>query len=86
MEQVKNVIIWGNHSSTQYPDVNHGTVDLPDSRVPIRHAVKDDNWLNGDFIKVQSAEINFYITHKKKDLPLVFTRCAHYYIFILDFI
>lgn len=21
--QVKNVIIWGNHSSTQYPDVHH---------------------------------------------------------------
>ena len=25
--EVKNVIIWGNHSSTQYPDVNHGTVN-----------------------------------------------------------
>lgn len=24
---VRNVTIWGNHSSTQYPDVNHGTVD-----------------------------------------------------------
>jgi len=48
VEQVKNVIIWGNHSSTQYPDVNHGTVD----GVSIREAVKDDDWLNGDFIKV----------------------------------
>lgn len=51
VEQVKNVIIWGNHSSTQYPDVNHGTVDLPEGRVGIRQAVKDDDWLNGDFIK-----------------------------------
>lgn len=25
--KVKNVIIWGNHSSTQYPDVNHATID-----------------------------------------------------------
>ncbi|PNJ79676.1 MDH1 isoform 7, partial [Pongo abelii] len=25
---VKNVIIWGNHSSTQYPDVNHAKVKL----------------------------------------------------------
>jgi len=24
---VKNVIVWGNHSSTQYPDVNHGTIN-----------------------------------------------------------
>ena len=23
---VKNVIIWGNHSSTQFPDVKHATV------------------------------------------------------------
>lgn len=24
--QVKNVIIWGNHSSTQFPDVRHAQV------------------------------------------------------------
>ena len=24
---IRNAIIWGNHSSTQYPDVNHATVD-----------------------------------------------------------
>ncbi|KAF6104735.1 malate dehydrogenase 1 [Phyllostomus discolor] len=27
-DDVKNVIIWGNHSSTQYPDVNHAKVKL----------------------------------------------------------
>ena len=43
---VKNVIIWGNHSSTQYPDVNHGTVNGK----PIRGEVKDDAWLDGEFI------------------------------------
>ncbi|KAK9795542.1 hypothetical protein WJX73_002187 [Symbiochloris irregularis] len=44
--EVKNVIIWGNHSSTQYPDVNHGTA----GGSPIRKAVGDDSWLNGEFI------------------------------------
>ena len=44
--QVKNMIIWGNHSSTQYPDVNHGTVNGN----PIRATVNDDEWLNGPFI------------------------------------
>ena len=30
VKQVKNVIIWGNHSKTQYPDVNHAFVmDFP---------------------------------------------------------
>lgn len=43
---VKNVIIWGNHSSTQYPDVNHGTV----RGGPIRATLNDDAWLNGPFI------------------------------------
>lgn len=43
---VKNVTIWGNHSSTQYPDVNHGTV----GGKPIREVVGDDEWLDGEFI------------------------------------
>lgn len=43
---VKNVAIWGNHSSTQYPDVNHGTVNGHS----IRSAVNDDEWLNNGFI------------------------------------
>lgn len=44
--EVKNCIIRGNHSSTQYPDVNHATV----SGKPVRDVVKDDAWLNGEFI------------------------------------
>jgi len=43
---VKNVIIWGNHSSTQYPDVQHAVVNGK----PAVGAVNDDNWINGDFI------------------------------------
>ncbi len=26
VSQVKNVIIWGNHSATQYPDVRHAVI------------------------------------------------------------
>jgi len=50
IDEVKNIIIWGNHSSTQYPDVNHGVVLEGGAQVPIRDAVKDDDYLNGDFI------------------------------------
>ncbi|CAL8471685.1 g11227 [Coccomyxa elongata] len=46
VSEVKNVIIWGNHSSTQYPDVAHGTV----AGKSIKEAVADDAWLSGDFI------------------------------------
>lgn len=48
--QVSNVIIWGNHSTTQYPDVNHGKI-LGKS---IRDLIKDQDYLNTSFIeKVQ---------------------------------
>ena len=44
---VRNTIIWGNHSSTQYPDVNHGTINGK----PIREVIKDDAYLNKDFVE-----------------------------------
>jgi len=46
VEDIKNVIIWGNHSLTQYPDVNHGQVQ----NKSIRQAVNDDKYLNETFI------------------------------------
>ncbi|KAM6916804.1 malate dehydrogenase 1Ab, NAD (soluble) [Xenentodon cancila] len=47
---VRNVIIWGNHSSTQYPDVHHCVVNMSGSEFACFDAVKDDVWLKGDFI------------------------------------
>lgn len=48
---VKNTCIWGNHSSTQYPDVNHATVTLADgSAKSVREAVGNDQFLNTEFI------------------------------------
>jgi malate dehydrogenase len=44
---VKKMTIWGNHSTTQYPDVFHAEV----SGKPAFEAVgKDQAWLEGDFI------------------------------------
>ncbi len=43
---VKNLAIWGNHSSTQFPDFANATVD----GVAVPDAVRDDAWLRGDFI------------------------------------
>lgn len=51
-ESVKNVVIWGNHSSTQYPDVHHAKITKDDgSQVSVYDAVQDDSWLKGEFIK-----------------------------------
>lgn len=42
---VEGMIIWGNHSATQYPDIHHCTVDGK----PATELV-DQNWVTGDFI------------------------------------
>eukprot|EP01100_Stratorugosa_tubuloviscum_P010733 TRINITY_DN463_c0_g3_i1.p1 TRINITY_DN463_c0_g3~~TRINITY_DN463_c0_g3_i1.p1 ORF type:complete len:335 (-),score=201.89 TRINITY_DN463_c0_g3_i1:83-1087(-) len=49
---VHSVFIWGNHSSTQYPDVNHGYISHNDNttKTPIRTAITDQQWLNNEFI------------------------------------
>ena len=51
---VGNVIIWGNHSKTQFPDVRHAVVrDFPVRNISVgaRAAIDDDEWLNTTFIK-----------------------------------
>merc|ERR1712063_38866 len=50
VERVHNVVIWGNHSSTQYPDVSYGYIQDGDKKTPVREVVNDDSWLQGDFI------------------------------------
>src|SRR5690349_5150204 len=41
-----NVAIWGNHSSTQYPDFYNATINGQ----PAPQVIKDEAWLKGDFI------------------------------------
>lgn len=50
---ITGMTIWGNHSATQYPDVNHASVKnypYPTNTTSVRDAVKDDAWLNGQFL------------------------------------
>jgi len=47
---VKNVIIWGNHSKTQFPDVNHGHIQHGDKKSPLKSAINDDAWSQGAFV------------------------------------
>lgn len=52
---IKNIIIWGNHSTTQYPDINYATVNGQ----PAISLVEPD-WIVNDFIptvQLRGAEI-----------------------------
>jgi malate dehydrogenase len=45
LTQVKKVIIWGNHSATQYPDLHHATVDGKPAL-----SLVDQAWFKDSFI------------------------------------
>ena len=54
-DAVKNVIIWGNHSSTQFPDVRSATVNVDGKQSTVSDAIRDDHWLQNEFIAVSPA-------------------------------
>jgi malate dehydrogenase len=43
---VRDLAIWGNHSSTQFPDAWHASIDGR----PAPEVIADDAWLEGEFI------------------------------------
>ena len=46
VDQVRDLAIWGNHSSTQFPDFYHATI----GGRPATDVIGDEAWLQGDFI------------------------------------
>lgn len=46
VKEVDRVIIWGNHSSTQYPDLSHARIGGKWAK----DIIKDDKWITDDFI------------------------------------
>lgn len=48
---VSNVIIWGNHSSTQYPDASHAMVSKASGDVSARAEIQDDSWFKNVFLE-----------------------------------
>ncbi|MHB1946904.1 MAG: malate dehydrogenase [Gammaproteobacteria bacterium] len=45
---VQQMTIWGNHSSTQYPDFYHAKINGK----PVTDVITDINWLQNDFISI----------------------------------
>lgn len=54
--EIERLAVWGNHSSTQVPDIDHATI----GGLPVRERIGDDAWLDGEFTRVvanRGAEI-----------------------------
>ena len=56
VSDVKNVIIWGNHSTTQYLEVNHATFTTRNGERPVREHVADDHW----YLNISNMFIYYY--------------------------
>jgi len=46
VDDIEHFVIWGNHSATQYPDVNHASV----KGKAARQVINDDQWIEKTFI------------------------------------
>ncbi|XP_011495377.1 PREDICTED: malate dehydrogenase, cytoplasmic [Ceratosolen solmsi marchali] len=51
VSNVTNVVIWGNHSSTQYPSTAYAKVKTNNSSKPVSEVIDDENWLNTEFVE-----------------------------------
>jgi len=47
---VRNAVVWGNHSSTQFPDASHATARAEQWEKPVRELVADEKWLREEFV------------------------------------
>jgi malate dehydrogenase len=80
VDDVKNVIIWGNHSKTQVPDVNHGVIEsfpFPSLRAPIRAAVNNNAYLDSEFMStVQDRGAAIIKAHEKSSAASAASSCV----------
>jgi len=50
IDSVRNVIIWGNHSSTQYPDARFALIKKGDSETRVVDSKADAEWIQDQFL------------------------------------
>ncbi|SET47577.1 malate dehydrogenase (NAD) [Nitrosomonas marina] len=43
---IRKMIVWGNHSNTQYPDLSHSEIN----NMPVTTLIDDDNWIAKSFV------------------------------------
>ncbi|CAH1184778.1 unnamed protein product [Phyllotreta striolata] len=74
--EVSNVIIWGNHSSTQFPDASHALVNINGKQIAVPDAIKDDNWLRSMFVEIVQKRGATVIAARKMSSALSAAKAA----------
>lgn len=47
---LSKMVVWGNHSATQYPDLNHAEIDAENKTEKAASLINDTAWVEGTFI------------------------------------
>lgn len=76
VDKVNNVIIWGNHSSTQFPDASHATVEINGTSKPVPEAVNDQVFLQDEFVKTIQTRGAAVITARKMSSAMSAAKAA----------
>lgn len=67
-EDIKNLIIWGNHSATQYPDIDYAYIENYseiNTSSPLKGLISDDKWVQNDFIKTVQQRVYLFIKFRE---------------------
>lgn len=52
IENVRNVIIWGNHSATQFPDARHAVAKVGVVEKSVYDAINNQSYLQSEFVEI----------------------------------
>ncbi|KAI8545426.1 hypothetical protein RHMOL_Rhmol07G0038500 [Rhododendron molle] len=79
INDVKNVIVWGNHSSTQYPDASHATITTTSGERFAGELIADDRWLQNEFITTvqQRGDVILKVRKLSSALSAASAACDH---------
>lgn len=76
VQDVKNVVIWGNHSSTQFPDASNGIVTIGGVKKPVPAAINDDEYLKTTFVNTVQKRGAAVIAARKMSSALSAAKAA----------
>lgn len=76
VKDVKNVVIWGNHSSTQFPDPSNGVVTIGGVQKSVPAAINDDEFLKASFVSTVQKRGAAVIAARKMSSALSAAKAA----------
>lgn len=76
VKDVRNVIIWGNHSSTQFPDASNAVVSIGGVDKPVPAAINDDAFLKTSFVSTVQKRGAAVIAARKMSSALSAAKAA----------